>query len=187
MNLAPTSTGSATAIALIFPELKGKLNGLAIRVPLTNASITDCVFEVKRKTDEAEVNALLKVRRWNRTAGLRFSPVVTPLRLLAGRTFVRAGSLVCVSCFSTARVDSDYKTLRHQSGRIPPFCSTTLHNPTAVLYRSQEASETYLKGILGFETMPLVSTDYVDDARSSIVDAPSTQVIDGTMVKIYAW
>jgi glyceraldehyde-3-phosphate dehydrogenase/erythrose-4-phosphate dehydrogenase len=48
MNLAPTSTGSATAIALIFPELKGKLNGLAVRVPLTNSSITDCVFEVRR-------------------------------------------------------------------------------------------------------------------------------------------
>jgi hypothetical protein len=46
VNLAPTSTGSATAIALIFPELKGKLNGLAVRVPLTNSSITDCVFEV---------------------------------------------------------------------------------------------------------------------------------------------
>lgn len=46
MNLAPTSTGSATAIALIFPDLKGKLNGLAVRVPLTNSSITDCVFEV---------------------------------------------------------------------------------------------------------------------------------------------
>lgn len=62
MNLAPTSTGSATAIALIFPELKGKLNGLAIRVPLTNSSITDCVFEVKRGTTAEEVNALLKVR-----------------------------------------------------------------------------------------------------------------------------
>jgi glyceraldehyde 3-phosphate dehydrogenase len=48
VNLAPTSTGSATAIALIFPELKGKLNGLAVRVPLTNSSITDCVFEVSR-------------------------------------------------------------------------------------------------------------------------------------------
>jgi glyceraldehyde-3-phosphate dehydrogenase/erythrose-4-phosphate dehydrogenase len=47
VNLAPTSTGSATAIALIFPELKGKLNGLAVRVPLTNSSITDCVFEVR--------------------------------------------------------------------------------------------------------------------------------------------
>lgn len=46
LNLAPTSTGSATAIATIFPELKGKLNGLAIRVPMLNSSITDCVFEV---------------------------------------------------------------------------------------------------------------------------------------------
>ena len=61
VNLAPTSTGSATAIALIFPDLKGKLNGLAVRVPLTNASITDCVFEVKRPTSAEEVNALLKV------------------------------------------------------------------------------------------------------------------------------
>jgi glyceraldehyde 3-phosphate dehydrogenase len=49
VNLAPTSTGSATAIALIFPDLKGKLNGLAVRVPLTNSSITDCVFEVRRE------------------------------------------------------------------------------------------------------------------------------------------
>lgn len=110
VNLAPTSTGSATAIALIFPELKGKLNGLAVRVPLTNASLTDCVFDVARKTTVEEVNALLR-----------------------------------------------------------------------------EASETYLQGILGFEERPLVSTDYVNDARSSIVDAACTQVIDGTMVKVYAW
>ncbi|GLI67847.1 hypothetical protein VaNZ11_012137 [Volvox africanus] len=110
VNLAPTSTGSATAIALIFPELKGKLNGLAVRVPLTNASITDCVFDVKRATSEGEVNQVLK-----------------------------------------------------------------------------EASETYLKGILGFDEVPKVSTDYVNDPRSSIVDAACTQVIDGTMVKIYAW
>ncbi|KIZ03602.1 glyceraldehyde 3-phosphate dehydrogenase [Monoraphidium neglectum] len=110
VNLAPTSTGSATAIALIFPELKGKLNGLAVRVPLTNASITDCVFEVERPTTAAEVNALLK-----------------------------------------------------------------------------EASSSYLSGILGFEERPLVSTDYVNDLRSSIVDADCTQVIDGTLVKIYAW
>mmetsp|Transcript_11540 Transcript_11540/g.20490 ORF Transcript_11540/g.20490 Transcript_11540/m.20490 type:complete len:347 (-) Transcript_11540:727-1767(-) len=110
VNLAPTSTGSATAIALIFPDLKGKLNGLAIRVPLTNSSITDCVFEVARPTTVEEVNSLLK-----------------------------------------------------------------------------DASETYLKDILGFEENQLVSTDFVNDARSSIVDAPCTQVIDGTLVKIYAW
>jgi glyceraldehyde 3-phosphate dehydrogenase len=110
VNLAPTSTGSATAIALIFPELKGKLNGLAVRVPLTNASITDCVFEVKRATTAEEVNGLLSA-----------------------------------------------------------------------------AAAGPLKGILGFETRPLVSTDYVNDTRSGIVDADCTQVIDGTMVKIYAW
>ena len=111
VNLAPTSTGSATAIALIFPELKGKLNGLAVRVPLTNSSITDCVFDVSRATSPEEVNALL----------------------------------------------------------------------------AAAAAEGPLKGILGFETRPLVSTDYVNDTRSGIVDAECTQVIDGTMVKIYAW
>ena len=111
VNLAPTSTGSATAIALIFPELKGKLNGLAIRVPLTNASITDCVFEVKRDTTVEEVNGLLR------------------------------GAA--------------------EAGR--------------------------LKGILGFDAAQKVSTDYVNDPRSSIVDADCTQVVDGTMVKVYAW
>ena len=60
MSLIPTTTGSATAIGLIYPELLGKLNGVAIRVPLLNASLTDCVFEVERKTDIAEVNRLLK-------------------------------------------------------------------------------------------------------------------------------
>ena len=60
MSLIPTTTGSATAITHIFPELQGKLNGHAIRVPLANASITDCVFEVSRETSVTEVNALLK-------------------------------------------------------------------------------------------------------------------------------
>eukprot|EP00816_Leptocylindrus_hargravesii_P002350 CAMPEP_0196802394 /NCGR_PEP_ID=MMETSP1362-20130617/2009_1 /TAXON_ID=163516 /ORGANISM="Leptocylindrus danicus, Strain CCMP1856" /LENGTH=354 /DNA_ID=CAMNT_0042173675 /DNA_START=99 /DNA_END=1163 /DNA_ORIENTATION=- len=110
VNLCPTSTGSATAIVEIYPELKGKLNGLAVRVPLLNASLTDCVFEVKNKTTAEAVNAILK-----------------------------------------------------------------------------EFSENQLKGVMGFETMPLVSTDYTDDTRSCIIDALSTQVIDDTMVKIYAW
>ncbi|WP_149142647.1 ArsJ-associated glyceraldehyde-3-phosphate dehydrogenase [Gemmobacter caeruleus] len=57
-NLIPTTTGSATAIALIYPELKGRLNGHAVRVPLLNASLTDCVFELDRPTTAAEVNAL---------------------------------------------------------------------------------------------------------------------------------
>ncbi len=110
MNLIPTTTGSATAIAEIFPELRGRLNGHAVRVPLANASITDCVFEVERTTTVEEVNALLKA-----------------------------------------------------------------------------ASEHELKDILGFEERPLVSTDYCGDPRSSIVDALSTLVTNGTQVKIYAW
>lgn len=60
LSLIPTTTGSATAIALIYPELKGKLNGLAVRVPLLNASLTDCVFEVMRPTTVEEVNGLLE-------------------------------------------------------------------------------------------------------------------------------
>ena len=59
-SLIPTTTGSATAITLIYPELKGRLNGHAVRVPLLNASITDCVFEMSRETSVEEVNALFK-------------------------------------------------------------------------------------------------------------------------------
>lgn len=109
-SLIPTTTGSATAITLIYPELKGRLNGHAVRVPLLNASLTDCVFEVKRETSAEEVNALFK-----------------------------------------------------------------------------SAAEGDLKGILGYEERPLVSCDYTNDPRSSIIDAPSTMVINGTQVKIYAW
>ena len=109
-SLIPTTTGSATAITLIYPELKGRLNGHAIRVPLLNASITDCVFEVERPTSVEEVNALFKA-----------------------------------------------------------------------------AADGPLKGILGYEERPLVSADYVNDTRSSIIDAPSTMVVNGTQVKIYAW
>ena len=110
MSLIPTTTGSATAITHIFPELKGRLDGHAIRVPLANASLTDCVFEVARETTAAEIN------QW----------------------------------FS-------------------------------------EASQTYLKDILGYEERPLVSIDYKTDPRSCIIDAPSTLVVHGTQVKIYAW
>ena len=59
-SLIPTSTGSATAITLIYPELEGRLNGLAVRVPLLNASLTDCVFEMERETSVEEVNAAFK-------------------------------------------------------------------------------------------------------------------------------
>jgi glyceraldehyde 3-phosphate dehydrogenase len=61
LSLIPTTTGSATAIGLIFPELQGKLDGVAVRVPLLNASLTDCVFEVARPTSVDEVNRLLNV------------------------------------------------------------------------------------------------------------------------------
>ena len=60
LSLAPTTTGSATAIALIYPELKGKLNGHAVRAPVLNASLTDCVFELQHATTVEEVNALFK-------------------------------------------------------------------------------------------------------------------------------
>ncbi len=70
MSLIPTTTGSATAIGLIFPELQGKLDGLAVRVPLLNASLTDCVFEVERPTSVEEVNALLKAGAHGPLAGI---------------------------------------------------------------------------------------------------------------------
>jgi glyceraldehyde 3-phosphate dehydrogenase len=110
MSLIPTSTGSATAIAEIFPDLKGRLNGHAVRVPLANASLTDCVFEIERATTVDEVNALFKA-----------------------------------------------------------------------------AAAGPLKDILGYEERPLVSIDYRTDPRSSIIDALSTMVINGTQVKLYAW
>jgi glyceraldehyde 3-phosphate dehydrogenase len=70
VSLIPTSTGSATAIGLIFPELEGKLNGLAVRVPLLNASLTDCVFEVARETTVEEVNGLLQAAAAGSLAGI---------------------------------------------------------------------------------------------------------------------
>jgi glyceraldehyde 3-phosphate dehydrogenase len=70
MSLIPTTTGSATAIGLIYPELNGRLNGLAVRVPLLNASLTDCVFEVNRPTTVAEVNAGLKAAAEGDLAGI---------------------------------------------------------------------------------------------------------------------
>ena len=110
MSLIPTTTGSATAITHIFPELQGKLNGHAIRVPRANASLTECVFEVDRSTSAQEVNSLLK-----------------------------------------------------------------------------RASDSNLKGILGYEEKPLVSIDYKTDPSSSIIDALSTMVINNTQVKLYLW
>jgi glyceraldehyde 3-phosphate dehydrogenase len=109
-SLIPTTTGSAKAIGMIFPDLQGKLNGHAVRVPLLNASLTDAVFELERPVTVEEVN----------------------------RAFA-------------------------------------------------EAANGELEGILGYETRPLVSVDYVNDPRSAIVDGPSTMVVNGTQLKVYAW
>ncbi|MBI3515742.1 MAG: type I glyceraldehyde-3-phosphate dehydrogenase, partial [Proteobacteria bacterium] len=68
-SLQPTTTGSATAIALIYPELKGKLNGHAVRAPVLNASLTDCVFELQRPTTESEINALFETAARGALAG----------------------------------------------------------------------------------------------------------------------
>jgi len=70
VNMAPTTTGSATAITLIYPELKGKLNGHAVRVPALNASLTDCVFEMQRETTAEEVNALFVAAAAGPLAGI---------------------------------------------------------------------------------------------------------------------
>ena len=109
-SLIPTTTGSAKAIAMIFPELKGKLNGHAVRVPLLNGSLTDAVFELKQSVTVEQVNDAFKA-----------------------------------------------------------------------------ASEGALKGILGYEERPLVSCDYTNDNRSSIIDALSTMVVDDNQLKVFAW
>jgi glyceraldehyde 3-phosphate dehydrogenase len=70
LSLSPTTTGSATAIGLIYPELKGRLNGHAVRAPVLNASLVDCVFELERATTEAEVNALFQDAAATRLAGI---------------------------------------------------------------------------------------------------------------------
>ena len=87
LSLQPTTTGSATAIALIYPELKGKLNGHAVRAPVLNASLTDCVFELQRATTEAEVNELFAAAAqgtspafWDTRRGLWCRPTTTTTR-----------------------------------------------------------------------------------------------------------
>ncbi|MFL0267648.1 type I glyceraldehyde-3-phosphate dehydrogenase [Candidatus Clostridium radicumherbarum] len=109
-SMIPTTTGAAKAVALVLPELKGKLNGFSLRVPTPTVSCTDLVAELSRDITVEEVNAAFK-----------------------------------------------------------------------------KASEGSLKGILGYEELPLVSMDYRQDERSSIIDAPSTMVIGGNMVKVVSW
>jgi len=110
MSMIPTTTGAATAISLVIPALKGKLDGMAIRVPTPNVSVVDLVAWLKKETTAEEVNRVLK-----------------------------------------------------------------------------SYAEGKLKGILGFCEEPLVSIDFNGNPHSSIVDAPSTKVIGGKMVKIVSW
>ena len=110
ISMHPTSTGSAKAIGLIFPELKGKLDGHAVRVPVINSSLNDCVFQLKNNTTINEVNELF-----------------------------------------------------------------------------EQAFKSHLKGILGIEFNPLVSIDFLNDTRSSIVDANSTLITDNNFLKVYSW
>ncbi len=109
-NIIPTTTGAAKAVALVLPELKGKLNGGAMRVPTPNVSLVDLVAELDQEVTAEEVNAVLK-----------------------------------------------------------------------------EAAEGPLKGILGYSEEPLVSTDYNGNSNSSTIDALSTMVMEGNMVKVISW
>jgi len=110
LSIIPTTTGAAKAVSLVLPELKGKLNGMAMRVPTPNVSVVDLVVHVERETSAEEVNAVLK-----------------------------------------------------------------------------EAALGKLKGIMAYSEAPLVSRDYNGNPHSSIVDALSTMVTDGVMLKIIAW
>ncbi|MBT2698116.1 type I glyceraldehyde-3-phosphate dehydrogenase [Bacillus sp. ISL-40] len=109
-NMIPTSTGAAKAVALVLPELKGKLNGMAMRVPTPNVSIVDLVMELEKDVTAEDVNAALKT-----------------------------------------------------------------------------AAEGPLKGILAYSELPLVSTDYNGSTASSTIDALSTMVLEGNMVKVLSW
>ncbi|MBD8070791.1 type I glyceraldehyde-3-phosphate dehydrogenase [Bacillus sp. PS06] len=109
-NIIPTSTGAAKAVSLVLPELKGKLNGGAMRVPTPNVSLVDLVAELDKDVTVEEVNAALKA-----------------------------------------------------------------------------ASENELKGILNYSEEPLVSGDYNGDPASSTIDALSTMVMEGSMVKVISW
>lgn len=109
-NIIPTTTGAAKAVALVLPELKGRLNGMAMRVPTPNVSVTDLVAELEKNVTVEEVNAALK-----------------------------------------------------------------------------EAAEGPLKGILAYSEEPLVSSDYKGNPHSSIIDALSTMVIGGNLVKVVSW
>ncbi|MCT7443340.1 type I glyceraldehyde-3-phosphate dehydrogenase, partial [Escherichia coli] len=109
-SMIPTTTGAAKAVALVLPQLKGKLNGMAVRVPTPTVSMTDLVCTISKDATVEEINAAFK-----------------------------------------------------------------------------KASETDMKGILGYSEEPLVSIDYRGDQRSSIVDGLSTMVMGNRLVKVVSW
>ncbi len=110
VSMIPTTTGAAKAVSLVLPQLKGRLNGMAIRIPTPAVSVVDIVFELKQETSKEVVKEVFK-----------------------------------------------------------------------------RASEGDLKGILGFCEEPLVSIDFKQDTRSSIIDALSTMVVEGKMLKVISW
>jgi glyceraldehyde 3-phosphate dehydrogenase len=110
ISMIPTTTGAAKAVALVLPQLKGKLNGLSIRVPTPAVSLVDIIFELKKDTTTEEVNTALK-----------------------------------------------------------------------------KAADGELAGILGYCDEPLVSIDFKKDTRSSIIDALSTMMVEGRMLKVLSW
>ena len=109
-NMIPTKTGAAKAVGLVLPELKGKLDGFAVRVPTINVSLVDLTFEAGRDTSVEEINSLLKA-----------------------------------------------------------------------------ASEGYLKGVLGYNSLPLVSSDFNHTSEASVFDSTLTKVSNGNMVKVLSW
>ena len=120
LSLIPTTTGSATAIGLIFPELEGKLDGLAVRVPLLNASLTDCVFEVARPTTVEEVNGLLRAAADGRARRHpRLRGAAAGLGRLQGRS-----ALGVVDALSTLVIDEhpgeDLRLVRQRVGLRQP-------------------------------------------------------------------
>ena len=110
VSVVPTTTGAAKAVTLVIPELKGKLNGMAFRVPTPNVSVVDFVAWLKNEVNAGQINQALKV-----------------------------------------------------------------------------AAQGHLKGVLGYNELPLVSIDYNDNPYSSIVDGLSTMVVDGNMAKVVSW
>jgi len=111
MNMIPTKTGAAAAVGLVLPELNGKLDGFAMRVPTINVSVVDLTFVASRNTTKDEVNAIVK----------------------------------------------------------------------------EASGSSAWKGILGYSTDPLVSSDFNHDSHSSVFDAPQTRVTNGNLVKVLSW